>query len=177
MAVQGHTPELVQHKLELLSASVHQHGFSKLIKDGPKQPEVYDYQDASLQPKWPPLRGELTRMGDCIELLREWDGEMAVISSGDEIRLTFSVPDKPLPKGWRRDFVLHSVGWDKDADLNTLSGQTVQPLPFREMASYPPTLAVVERAEEILAKNQKHLRREQSFRAFWHRPDNLRSGK
>ncbi|MEO2023647.1 MAG: hypothetical protein ABGX05_17630, partial [Pirellulaceae bacterium] len=44
---------------------------------------------------------------------------------------------RTLPKGWTRDFILHTVGWDKDADLDTVYGQTVEPLPFQAMFSYP----------------------------------------
>src|SRR5262249_39356 len=36
-----------------------------------------------------------------------------------------------------RDFLLYNVGWDKDADLNTVYGQTVEPLPFAAMERYP----------------------------------------
>ena len=92
-------------------------------------PETYDYQSSSATPRWPPLRGSLTRYGDCTELVRQRDDAMVVISSGDEIRLEFSLPLADLPSGWERDFILHSVGWDKDADLNTLSGQSTGPLP------------------------------------------------
>ena len=42
------------------------------------------------------------------------------------------------PAGWRRSFLLHSIGWDKDANLATAEGQTVEPLPFRGMRAYPP---------------------------------------
>jgi hypothetical protein len=34
--------------------------------------------------------------------------------------------------------LIHSVGWVKDGDLNTAYGNTVLPLPFHGMASYPP---------------------------------------
>ena len=74
---------------------------------------------------------------------------MAVLGAGDAITLRFAVPDEPVPAGWKRDFILHSIGWDKDADLNTIYGQTVEPLPFRGMRSYPfgPDEAVPESAE------------------------------
>ena len=54
---------------------------------------------------------------------------MVVIGAGDEIRVQFSLPESDPPPGWTRDFILHCVGWDKDADLNTLSGQSTEPLP------------------------------------------------
>ena len=39
--------------------------------------------------------------------------------------------------GWRRDFLLLVDGWAKDADANTAFSQTVLPLPFHAMTSYP----------------------------------------
>ena len=36
------------------------------------------------------------------------------------------------------DFLIHSIGWDKDADLNTITGYQVEPLPFVGMQQYPP---------------------------------------
>jgi len=44
-----------------------------------------------------------------------------------------------LAKGWKRDFLIRSVGWVKDGDLNTAFGNTVLPLPFHGMKSYPPS--------------------------------------
>ena len=78
---------------------------------------------------------------------------------------------RPVPPGWKRDFVLHSAGWDKDADLNTLAGQTIGPLPFRAMASYPPTIAMTRKQIEVGKLNAPHLLRHQSFRAFWSRQE------
>ncbi|MFT4153695.1 hypothetical protein, partial [Parafilimonas sp.] len=36
-------------------------------------------------------------------------------------------------------FLIYSEGWVKDGDLNTAYGQTVEPLPFHNMPSYPYT--------------------------------------
>ena len=38
-----------------------------------------------------------------------------------------------LPEGWTRDWLFVSDGWEKDADKNTVAGQTVEPLPFHGM--------------------------------------------
>ncbi len=77
------------------------------------------------------------------------DDYMVVMASGDEMVLEFAIPERPLPEGWTRDYVLHSVGWDKDADLNTLEGQSSLPLPFAGMHSYPPSLEDEERAQKF----------------------------
>ena len=37
------------------------------------------------------------------------------------------------PTGWTRDYLIVLDGWDKDADKNTVAGQTVEPLPFHGM--------------------------------------------
>jgi hypothetical protein len=42
-----------------------------------------------------------------------------------------------LPPGWKRTFLLYSDGWIKDADLNTAFGNTVTPLPYHAIRTYP----------------------------------------
>jgi hypothetical protein len=59
------------------------------------------------------------------------------MGAGDETTLRFAMPPEPLPDGWKRDFLLYSVGWDKDANLETIAGQSSEPLPFADMRSYP----------------------------------------
>ena len=55
-----------------------------------------------------------------------------------EITVDFDAKDAPpLPPGWRRDFLLYSDSWLKDADLNTATGQGTAPLPFHGMSRYP----------------------------------------
>lgn len=170
IAVQSGVGEYNTEEINLLTAEVAFHGFSAKHKAGETTPETYDYQQVTEAARWPPLRGSLTRFGDCLSLLREWDDSMVVISSGDEIRMTFSLPKSPLPQGWRRDFVLHSVGWDKDADLNTLEGQSTGPLPYREMTEYPPRNDPNQNAA-LERLNHPHLQRFQSFRSFWYRQE------
>jgi len=165
--VQPEPAEFIQRDVKLISARVEEHGYSRKIRPSTEQPETYDYQDASMEPRWPPLNGPLTRRGNCLDLLTTWDDRMAVISGGDEIRLRFAVPAEPVPAGWRRDFILHSVGWDKDADLNTFAGQSTLPLPYREMSSYPPPPTQTGSSEQRRTLNADHLNRRQHFRAFW----------
>jgi len=169
LAVADPDVDSIRHELELKSAVVSEHGYSRRIKSSPDGPETYDYSVSDAEPKWPPLQGPLTRHGDATSLLSEWDDSMVLISGGDEIRLRFAVPDQPVPEGYVRDFVLHCVGWDKDADLNTLTGQMTLPLPFRSMTSYPPTMQDSPRSKRVEHENRNHLLRRQSFREFWHR--------
>jgi hypothetical protein len=113
------------------------------------------------------MEGYFTNYGEVLELLKQDDNRLVVMGSGDEMTLTFALPETPLPAGWKRDFVLYSTGWDKDADLNTLEGQSSLPLPFKEMEAYPPPVQQIEKAEEVWKLNRPNLRRQQSFRSFW----------
>ena len=62
---------------------------------------------------------------------------MVVMGPGDALTVEFAVPPKAVRPGWKRDFVLRNVGYDKDADLNTIYGQSSEPFPFRAMSRYP----------------------------------------
>jgi len=170
VAVQEMPAEFRVESVDLLNAEVAFHGFSERLRDDSLRPETYDYQQAVETPRWPPLTGELSSFGECTDLVREWDDEMVVISSGDEIRLQFSVAQTNLPEGWKRDFIFHSIGWDKDADLNTLSGQSTLPLPYRGMTRYPPPVEAATNSQRLRDLNAPHLRRRHSFRSFWSRP-------
>jgi hypothetical protein len=60
------------------------------------------------------------------------------MNAGDEITIEFDAAQvSNLPFGWRRDYIFYNDGWLKDGDLNTAHGQTVKPLPFHGMTSYP----------------------------------------
>ena len=171
LVVQTEPAPFIEQPLELRDAEVTFHGFSKRVREHETHPETYDYQNVTTTPRWPPLRGNLTRRGPCTEIVKTWDDEMVVIGAGDEIIIRFELPKRPPPSGWKRDFIIHSVGWDKDADLNTLAGQTIGPLPFREMPQYPPAEVSAVRSEAVDRLNRGHLSRSQSFRAFWYRQD------
>jgi tetratricopeptide (TPR) repeat protein len=125
--------------LPSLAADLHFRGFSRpTIDPQRKQPEQFDYQTVSFTSSWNPTSGKYTRYGDVNTLLAEPDDRMVLMGSGDEIRLRFDARNlPPLPAGWKRDFLLLVDGWAKDADANTAFSQTVLPLPFHGMSSYP----------------------------------------
>jgi hypothetical protein len=116
--------------LALAAADLHYRGFSRRGEGRDFGPERYDYEQTTAEPKWPAMSGRFTRYGDVAELLTETDDRLVVLGAGDELTLHFAVPADAPPPGWTRDFLLYNVGWDKDADLNTVYGQTVEPLPF-----------------------------------------------
>jgi len=121
----------------LVSAVLRPRGFSRIVQDDPDGPERFLHDEVSTEPKWPPMLGRFTRHGDVTDLIAEADDRLVVIGAGDAIRLVFeAAPPRP---GWKRDYLFHSVGWDKDANLATVEGQSVEPLPFRGMRAYPPS--------------------------------------
>ncbi len=125
--------------MPLQSANLHFRGFSRAIRHPQHGPERYNYNFVTTAPKWPPIHGQFTRYGDVTELIQESDDLLAVLGAGDEMTLRFQAAPSAPPEGWTRDFLIHNVGWDKDADLNTIYGQTVEPLPFHAMSGYPDT--------------------------------------
>ena len=148
---------LITEQLALKSAELRYRGFGRLLPRAADQPHWYDYHQLSLEPKWPPLEGLFTRYGDVLEQMQSDDDHIVVMASGDEMILKFAMPDRPLLAGWTRDYILHSVGWDKDADLNTLEGQSSLPLPFASMKAYPPSLEDEEKAASVWQLNAPSL--------------------
>jgi hypothetical protein len=42
-----------------------------------------------------------------------------------------------LPYGWVRDYFFIANGYEKDMDFYAYRGDTVEPVPFRKMRTYP----------------------------------------
>ena len=123
---------------ELLSADLRYRGFSaRSWPESGHGPDRFDYHDVSTAPVWPAMAGPFTRFGDVRELLIAADDRQAILASGDELALSFAAPPPP-PAGWVRDYVVSSVGYDKDANLHTAHGQGALPLPHAGMTRYPP---------------------------------------
>ena len=107
-------------------------------KGGRYGPHWFDYSQVSTATKWRDLTGMYTRFGDVLPLLLEADDMYEIKNAGDETTIEFDASSLPeVPEGWKRDFLIHSVGWVKDGDLNTAHGQEVGPLPFHGMSAYP----------------------------------------
>jgi hypothetical protein len=134
--VRGPAPQAV---LEPTAADLHYRGFSRMYRKGGRYgPFWFDYSDVTREQRWLPLHGRFTRYGDVLPLLGRADDMYVVFGPGDEITVDFdSSAAPPLPPGWRRDFLLYTDSWLKDADLNTATGQGVAPLPFHAMSHYP----------------------------------------
>ena len=120
------------------SADLHYRGFSEMYRPNPHAPHLFDYQKVTKNAQWRDLEGFYTRYGDVNPLLQTIDDMYVILNAGDEITVEFDASHLPtLKEGWTRDFVLYSDGWDKDGDINTLTSQTVEPLPFHGMSKYP----------------------------------------
>jgi tetratricopeptide (TPR) repeat protein len=120
--------------IPLISAELSFRGFSMVRREFPDGPQVFVHDDVSKGPRWADMAGLYTRLGDVGELLAAADDRYVVMKGGDAVRLRFDARAlPPLPQGWVRDYVIVLDGWDKDADKNTVAGQTVAPFPFHGM--------------------------------------------
>jgi hypothetical protein len=126
-------------RMKPVTADHHYRGFSRLFRKGGQHgPHWFDYSSISTEPKWRDLTGSYTRYGDVHELLTRSDDKYIIANAGDETTIEFDASILPdLPADWTRDFLIYTVGWVKDGDLNTAFGQTVDPLPFHGMTQYP----------------------------------------
>lgn len=122
----------------LASAVLRRLGFpSEHVPEG-DVPPIYSYDAIEFESPFKLPAGAYTRYGPVEDLLREFDDRYAIVGSGDEIALEFDAASLPPPRpGEARSFVFVSHSWCKDMDLYTAEGDTVEPLPFRAMASYP----------------------------------------
>jgi hypothetical protein len=152
-------------ELELRQADLHYRGFSEITYRPHHGPERFVYDRVTTQPKWPRMQGRFTRFGDVTDLVTEADDQLLVMGAGDEVTVRFKAPVESPPEGWKRAFLLYSVGWDKDANLCTVVGQTVEPLPFRAMTAYPPKEPGPD-SEQYSQYLQTYQTREQS-KSFW----------
>jgi hypothetical protein len=138
-AVRSLAPE--GFRLQLMrpqSADLHFRGFSREYRKGGRfGPHWFEYDDVTEEAPGLPIRGRYTRFGDVLSLLMESDDRYVVMAPGDEMTVAFDATIEPPPEGWTRTFLLYTDGWIKDADMNTATGNTVEPLPFQAQAEYP----------------------------------------
>ncbi|NNJ25455.1 FG-GAP-like repeat-containing protein [Alienimonas chondri] len=162
---------------ELVSAELRYRGFSaRSWPESGHGPDQFDYQTVSRDPLWPPMAGPFTRYGDVRELLIDADDRQAILASGDEMALKFTVP--PLREGWTRDFVISSIGYDKDANLHTVHGQGVLPLPHSGMTRYPPAAdEPFPDTPELRAYLDEYQTRPADARGFWRAMRNAAGGE
>lgn len=129
------------YRLDPVYADLHYRGFSRSFRKGGRYgPHWFDYSRTDTGPRWRDLAGNYTRYGDVLPLITEPDNKYIICNAGDETTVKFSTASLPaLGSGWKRDFLIRSVGWVKDGDMNTATGNTVEPLPYHGMKAYPPS--------------------------------------
>ncbi len=126
------------NSLDPIYADLHYRGFSKINRKNFSSPHIPEYYSVTTGQKWRDLIGAYTKYGDVLPLLLDSDNKYVIMNAGDEITLQFDASGLPIVQsGWSRDFMFYNDGWLKDGDLNTARGQTVAPLPFHGMESYP----------------------------------------
>ena len=123
--------EITANTVPPVHADLHFRGYSEL-SGSPSIPEYYLLaQDSPLGYSRPV--GNFTRFGEVSSLLADRDDEFVILHHGDEISAKFQY--LPIQEGTQRDFFLYSWGYYKGRDYAT--GNTVEPLPFYGMSSYP----------------------------------------
>ena len=133
----GSAAPLLRRRLDPVSAELRVRGFSRVYRRGGRYgPHWFDYSEVRAESPWRAMPGTYTRLGDVLPLLAVADDQYVVFGAGDEMALRFKA--LPLPaEGETRTFFLYSDAFLKDADLNTLGGRTVEPLPRHGQQDYP----------------------------------------
>lgn len=156
---------LQQHEAKLAEARSFYRGTSRRLPLAENGPENFDASDVATESVWPPVGGSMTPYGNVLGLLTVSDNRLVTLGTGDAVELRFEVPTTPIPAGYRRTFLLYTVGYDKDSDLHTFEGQRIEPLPTAEMTSYPDYSA-------ISPVEQPNGGRQQNWNRFWRQIQN-----
>ena len=114
-------------------------GYPRRLLPGNNLPEVFDYDQIDQQSDWSTHTGVLTRYGDVTPLLARSDDQFVIMEHGEEIALSFNANRLPeLPTGYKRTFLFYSDGFTKGYELYSGDSETVEPIPFHTMKTYPP---------------------------------------
>jgi hypothetical protein len=125
-------------ELQPARASFQWRGYPREYSPDGRLPLVYDYSIIEPHAPWKTFVGDATRYGDVTELLLDKDDIYVIMLHGDEITVEFDARRLPsLPAGWKRDFFVYADGFGKDMDVNSARPDTIEPLPFHGMSSYP----------------------------------------
>jgi tetratricopeptide (TPR) repeat protein len=123
------------YNLQPERTDLHWRGYSRYADLPPSLPLTPIYAEVSPTPPWDRTpAGWFTRYGAGDDLVARRDDRLVLLGGGDELALSFEAARLPPPTpGMTRDFFLHVVGWDKDADFHVGEGWQLGPLPFQGM--------------------------------------------
>ncbi|MCK6459096.1 MAG: CRTAC1 family protein, partial [Planctomycetes bacterium] len=136
----GEDREMRIKSLPLIRAQHKYRGVGRRVDDPEgEEPWRYSHDDLlAFIPYDQMPKGMVTKYGDVRPLLFAKDDQYPILASGDVIELEFDATGlRNLPEGWVRDYCFTTEGWVKDADMNQAIRETVTPLPFHGMSSYP----------------------------------------
>jgi tetratricopeptide (TPR) repeat protein len=124
-----------QHTLEPARTDLHARGYGRYADLPASLPLSPNYDQVSATPPWDHTPGGwFTRYGAVNELVAARDDRLVLLAGGDELALSFEAARlPPVAPGMVRDFFLHVVGWDKDADFHIGEGWRLEPFPFGGM--------------------------------------------
>jgi hypothetical protein len=129
---------LVVKELEPSSAELRRLGYPAPFNPDGRMPSLYTYDRILDSELWDAHQGDYTRYGDVRPLLTDVDDRYVITHDGDEVRLSFEEAALgELRPGFHRTFLVAADGFGKDMDLSSAYPDTIEPLPFHGMKSYP----------------------------------------
>ena len=128
------------HPLIPRAARLWSSGIPLATRPGEAEALAYDGQRFRPSPWTKLASGRATRLGDVTELVTQRDDRLVISGPGEALDLSFAADALPsVAPGLRRSWFVHVEGWIKDQEPSTVSGDTIGPLPWRDMPAYPYT--------------------------------------
>ncbi len=125
-------------EIEATEAELLRLGYPAPFNPDGRMPALYTYDRILESELWGAHQGDYTRYGDVKPLLADVDDRYVITHHGDEVRLRFDAAGlEKIAPGFERTFLVMADGFGKDMDLSSAFSETVAPLPFHGMASYP----------------------------------------
>jgi tetratricopeptide (TPR) repeat protein len=122
--------------LELTSARLGWHGYSKRSGNHARHEQTYDFESASPLRDFPSPIGLATPYGDVREMTTDVDDRLVIIPPGDAVWLE-TEPGREPRADESVTYFLKLTGWAKESGFHNETGRTIGPLPFHEMKTYP----------------------------------------
>ena len=120
------------------SADLHFKGYPREYSPDGRHPVLSDYDNIDTALPWKLMAGQYTRFGEVAPLVGQADDCFVIMGRGEELTLRFPADAfGPVPTGRQRTFILKTDSFCKDMDLYTAWPDTVEPLPFHGMSTYP----------------------------------------